>query len=66
VDELLSYIATGKNPEISKKAFGAMIRAKQKFADKVRSDKETAYQADRIKRGLKSSDIDPKNFNGYL
>jgi len=60
VDELLSDIKTGNNSDISKKAFGALMRAKQKSSAKVKSDSQAAYAADRIKRGVGPSDIDPK------
>lgn len=60
VDELLSDIETGHNSDISKKAFGALMRAKQKSSAKVKSDSQAAYAADRVRRGVGPSDIDPK------
>ena len=61
VDELLSDIVTGHNSDISKKAFGALMRAKQKSSAKVKSDSAAAYASRRIKRGLKITDIDPQS-----
>ena len=60
VDKLLSDIETGHNSDISKKAFGALMRAKQKSSAKMKSDSAAAYASGRIKRGVGPSDIDPK------
>ena len=36
------------------------MRAKQKSSAKVKSDSAAAYAADRVKRGVGPTDIDPK------